>query len=134
MIPSVPFPLPRQNQAAIDNTGDLTDTWWRFLQALWNRTGGGSGVGSVGTYQTPNSTFVNDVNLWNLDLVATAFLTPLDVTQQQMVINQNLAQNLTIKPPTGFTIDGGASYTLPPGKMQIFTTTSPTTIVSLQLG
>ena len=142
MIPAIPLNFLTQEQALTDKTGKLSYMGIAFLRAIWQRTGSGNGVSaSINTgLEATGSTSADaldlsaDINVFATVAAGTgAKLYDCQPAQQQWIFNSG-ALTLTIYPPDGGSIDGGASYSLAAGKAQVFTCDATGTFLSLQLG
>lgn len=145
MIALFPTNFPPSTTPVIDPSGIMTNPGNNFWRALWNRTGGGTGIANqiapdltaAGTTQATALALTSD---WN-DITTTAsgmsvLLPALTGGQSVMVANQGL-NPLKIYPSSGAQIDALGSnnpYSLATLKMQIFWFVSSTVILSTQLG
>lgn len=121
--------FPSQITPIIDQQGTITTPWMAFLRAMFGRTGQGTGL-----QNQVNLTATGDITAdWNIVAASPANLPAL--TGGQLIVIQNKSGgNVTVNPPVGATIDGGATYLLADTKMQIFWFFSATQIFSTQLG
>ena len=144
MIGSFPaaFLTPRTTFVALDNT--LTKDARYFLIALFNRTGAGTGLPSVGNPLSAKGTTQADALIlasdWNnVSTVASnsgVAIPVLAVGADCLVWNAG-ANALKVYPPVGSAIDSlgpNTAYSLATGKMQWFRCLSSTIIRSTQLG
>lgn len=135
MIPAPQQNFPPPQEPVVDDTKTLTQSWKFLLLALFNRTGKETGTLTTGVIDTTNASQLPfDINLLSQSLAASfCVLFPLQPGEKQEVINQS-NNFIGVNAPSGYSVDGGASYNLASGKTQIFTCISQNTIVSLQLG
>lgn len=145
-ISPFPSPLIQQNQPFIQNSGQLVaDVWWRFFQAIFNRTGAGSGiplsVNGAADYVANGTAqdLMDDINVVNHNPAGAAFdvstnlnMASLSPGQLQQVFNRSNSV-MVIIPPQGMTIDGAANFSIAAGKCQIFTVLTTSLVASLQL-
>ena len=130
---------------AISKDGSLSNPFRIFLQALWNRTGQGTGIplqvanalAATGSSQATALQLNVDINeVLTVPPGSGVLLLPLQAGQEQQVFNGD-GGNLLVYPASGYSIDAlavNAAYTLAAGKTQIFTAYSPTQLRSRQLG
>ena len=132
MIQVFPTVFPPQNVPVIDQKGTVTNAFMAFFRDLYNMTGAGTGLPNQVTVSATGSLTAD----WNL--VTSAAASPVTLPSltggQMVVVQNNTGLNLTVKAPTGATIDGVATYTLLNTKMQIYWFFSASQIFSTQLG
>jgi len=116
--------FPPSNAPIVDDKGAMSTLGMAFFRAIFNRTGESTGLVSQ-VNLTASGDITDDWNLINGNVTLPA------LTGGQFIVVQGSGN---IFPPAGATIDGGGSYALPPGKMQIFWFFSATQIFSTQLG
>lgn len=139
-----PFPPP--HEPLHENNGAMTLIGRQYHQALWNRTGGASGIIpsvrrgliAVGASQLTALQLQDEVNQIDTVLAGTGVQFPqLQVGQKDLHVFNNGANSLKIYPPGGSSIDGlaiNAPYVLAAGKLQVFHIYSLTQLRSTQLG
>ncbi len=118
-IPTYPIQLPPQNTQIIGGSG-IQQVFYNFLRILFLRTGGPSGISqtvSPGLAAT-GQTLTEDYTA--VSSGSSVVLANLQPGQQQTVLNVT-GGGLTISPFGSGQIDGGANYSLPNTKTQIFT-------------
>lgn len=124
----------------------FTNSWYRWLLQIFNRTGGESGVPdqvaddltATGTTQATALELALD---WNFVTAVPAgsgvMLMSLQPGQEQRVYNLDPADALKVYPPPGAAIDAGpenGAYSLAAGKCQVFSAENTVQYRSLQLG
>jgi hypothetical protein len=141
---SHPFPPPKE--ALHDDLGAMTLIGRQWHQALYNRTGGASGIVPTvtsGLIAQGNShltamPLTDEINQVDAVAAGTGVQFPqLQVGQSVLHVFNNGANPLKVYPPPGGRIDAGAvnaPYTLPAGKLQLFHVYSLTQLRSTQLG
>lgn len=150
MIPTNPAQLLPATSNVItsgpQNATVFTNAWYRWLLAIFNRTGGESGqpnqvaddLTATGTTQATALALAVD---WNFVTAVPAgsgvILMSLQPGQEQRVYNLDPANTLKIYPADGCAIDADAvngPYSLAAGKTQVFSAETITQYRSLQLG
>lgn len=145
MIPPVTQNFPTQTQPLLDGAGNMSQVGRFFFQALWQRTGQGTGIPmTVGTYSGAGSTradapeMSDDINY--IDQVSAgqgvALFQNIKPGMIQIVFNDGL-NDVNVYAPAGSMLDADGppgKYTLPAGKAQVFVCISSSLIKSLQLG
>ncbi len=118
-IPTYPFQLPPQNTQMMGGSG-IAQVFYNFLRILFLRTGGPSGiVQSVSTgFAATGQALTDDYTA--VSSGSSVVLANLQPGQQQTVLNIT-GSGLTVHPFGSGTIDGGATYSLPNTKTQVFT-------------
>lgn len=130
MIPLYPWPQFPQQNAQITPGGAASRSFWFFLQALFNRTGGdsgnadtvGIGLTAAGSAQATALVLSDDYNEVLTGSGDGVMLANLQPGQRQSVYN-GTGGNVSVYPFTGGQIDAdavNAAYTLGNGKTQIF--------------
>jgi hypothetical protein len=130
MIPTYPWAQFPQQTTTITPNGQASRYFWSFLQALFKRTGGDSGiqdtvadaVSAAGATQATATTLSNDYNAVTAG-AGGVLLSNLQPAQRQVVYNGS-GGNLNVYPFTGGEIDAigsGGPYVLANGKTQVFT-------------
>ena len=129
-----PTNFPPQTNPVIDKTGNMTIPGTNFWKALWNRTGGGTGIvnSTANIVTAAGQTLTNDITNITAGGGSTAILAALEPGQQQLVRNVS-GGNVTISPASG-TIDGGATFVLATTKSAIFSCVASGVIVSFLSG
>lgn len=150
MIPTNPAQLlPATSNVVTAGPGGatiFTNPWYRWLLAVFNRTGGESGqpnqvaddLTATGSTQADALALAVD---WNFLTTVTAgsgvILMALQPGQEQRVYNLDAADSVKAYPALGCAIDNlavNAPYVLAAGKTQVFSAESTTQYRSLQLG
>lgn len=124
-----------------------SQTGLNFFQALWNRTGGGTGIPNQinsgvltaeGTTQSDALSLMADWNIVSVTPANSGVIIPALVGGQVPILVWNYGANsLNVYPPVGSAIDSlavDAPYVLVTLKMQIFYFFAPESIFSQQLG
>lgn len=125
--PAFPENFPSPDQALVGKNAQMTQDFHFFLLALFNRTGAGPGLPSVGTF-VGGDTLANDICFAS----GTVTLPDMQPGQQIWVFS---TPGATVNAAAGGTIDGTINYAIPATKAQIFTCGADANVVSsLQLG
>ena len=121
-----PTNFPPQTNPVIDKTGNMTIPGTNFWKALWNRTGGGTGIipttqnsiTSAGTTQLNAFALMNDWNSITTSNVSglSGVILPALTGGQQITIMNNSPHSVLVYPPVGgnLTVLGVASATNAP--------------------
>ena len=120
--------FPPQITPIVDQKQQITTPWMAFLRALYLRTGESTGLPNQ-VNLTATGSLTDDWNLISADVTLPAL-----TGGQNVLIQNTVGGAVNVFPPSGATIDGVASYSLPGNKMQIFWFFSATRIFSTQLG
>lgn len=135
--------IPTPDQPLTDDTGRVSQVWYRYWLSLLNRTNTAlsitvtTGIAAAGATQATATALTARLNqvvtvALNAGVRLAAFGGGLDLT----VWNDG-ANPLNVYPPVGYGIDAAgvnAPYSLPVGKSQIFTQLTPSLFRTLQLG
>ena len=129
-----PTNFPPQTNPVIDKNGNMTIPGTNFWKALWNRTGGGTGIvnSAANTVTASGQTLTDDITNITAGSGGTVTLVALQPGQQQLVRNVS-GGNVTISPASG-SIDGGATFILATTKSAIFSCVDVDVIVSFLSG
>ena len=145
MITLFPTNFPAQPIPLINKDGTMTIPGTNFWKALWNRTGGGTGIFqqntsalvATGTAQADALSLMADWNQITTTASGTGVVLPSLTGGQSCLVLNSGATSLNVYPPTDAQIDVlGANnpYSLATLKMQIYWFFSSTAIYSTQLG
>ena len=131
MIPLYPQQLPQPTTPAVStqSSWSLTRTFYYLIRALFNRTGGNSGIpitvgnnlAAAGATQGTATVLSND---WNEVLSGAGGVALADLQPgQQMVVYNGTGGSIEVYPPSGGQINAlavNAGFSLGNGKTQIF--------------
>jgi len=134
--------FPPSNQPIADtSSGNMTNAAMAFFRALYQRTGGGTGLvnqsnaTASGGLSTSPPVLTADWNVVTNTTIGPNVELPALQPGQQIMVYSNNGSGLTIYAPSGYAIDAGLpSYSLADTKMQIFWYVSTSLILSTQLG
>jgi hypothetical protein len=138
-------PFPFDHEQMFIPGGKMSPTGSRFLRALYDRTGGGSGIIpsvkagliAAGNSQVTALQLRDDWNHIGTTAPGTGAQIPALQIGQEVYVANDGANPLSIYPPGGWVIDAypiNGAYSLPTTKMQKFRVIGRQMLRSLQLG
>jgi hypothetical protein len=145
LIPNIQQNFPPPETPITDQSGKFTQLGRFFMLALFNRTGGNTGVAltvgegltAAGSSQTDALALADDINeIITADSGTGVGLFAMQPGMLQIVFNGG-SNALSVYPASGYAIDAlaaDAAYSLPASKTQIFICYGQTQIRTVHLG